>query len=639
MSAEDVDEEFAALEAGQPVTDPSPDYDLPKVSERSENEKEIDPYDSDDDRDVSVPDFIKPQVHEFGSHLIFAPFESEPDIDGMRPYFGLVSAFEPDLKNEFDALGDTWAIDHPDYYENPFDDDSDAPGVLHYWDGKIATRDTDSGENYLEYQIPIYDTSDPKKNRRVNFQFRPSLPNATNYETGDSIWSMPDDLPEGIRVQIQSSNVHPEELLELLQTLASEIGVNPEYFKSQHIHPWSRTTGIGIYVRCQRSAVNDDVIGSGGLFDRLAQFERQREGRGEHKWNNQDAFGKRHAVALDPVQLDHLYEEHTIGKLLKSYLTKHPCEAANVSTPTDHPKIEVQYNREYTPFRDHLPWFDEHGEDGKFGWRTLLDRLQEYLINALEWAEIPRTPGHPVFVSDDHFEADAKLDPAVVDRLDIVPDPIDDVVEAERDAVTRELMEKQPTDSEWSVLEAATDGRVFETLDELAEEADVSSSTASRCLRKFDRLFSKLGGIQVADDVVRDRLNELLNALEERLDQLNRGLDRLASGATTVDEDSALGQWVKRWGAKISESGYRHSDQLQIAIAGGNLTQRELLEVLRAGYDAADRTQSVDIARFASAEVAYYDRDGEKIDIGEWVSVNQGGQTKLLGKVGVDALH
>ena len=628
-----VDEEFAALEAAEPARRFEND-------EESE-EKDIEPYEPEDDRDsTQVADVIKPQIHEFSGKILFAPFESEPDVDGMRPYFGIVSAFEPDLEAEVDVDDTTWAIDH-----GREGDEEYKKSIIRYWDGSIATREQDAGDNYLEYQIPVYDTDDPKRNRRINFQFRPSLPNATHSDTGERIQSLPKALPEGLRVEIKASNVEPDEIVDILQALAGEIGVNPQYFDRDAIHPWSRTLGMGVYVRCQREVVNDEVIGPGGIFERLAQFERQREGRGEMKWDNEDALGKRHAVALDPTQLNHLYRGHSVGKLLKSYLTKNPCEAGNTSTATDHPKIEVQYNREYTPFGDHLPWFDEHADDAeseaiqKFGYETLQRRLEEYLINALEWADLPRVPGHPVFVSDDHFDADQRMTQATADAIEFVPDPIEDVVDAERDTVTREIVEKQPTDSEREVLKAAADGGAFETLQELAEDADVSSSTASRCVRKFERLFSKFSGIQVADDIVRERLQELLGALDDRLDQLHRGMDRLASGATTVDEDSALGQWVKRWGAKISESGYRHSDQLQIAIAGGNLTRRELLEVLRAGYNAADRTQSVDVSRFASAEVSYYDRDGERVDIGEWIGVNQGGRTKLLGKFEVDALH
>ena len=628
MSVEDVDDEFAALEAAEPARR----YEL---DENEQEPKDIEPYDGGDDRDVSAPDLIKPQVHELNGHLLFAPFNADPDTDGLRPYFGIVSAFEPDLEAEFDAVGSTWAIDH-----GPDDDDEYDKSTIRYWDGAIATREQDSGENYLEYQIPIYDTSDPKRNRRINFQFRPALPNAEHADSGNRIRSLPENLPEGVRVQVQASNVAPEHVLELLQALANAIGVNSHYFDRDDIHTWSRTLGLAFYVRCQREIVDEQVIGPGGLFERLSQFERQREGRGELKWDNQEAFGRRHHIALDAEQLSHLYEPHTVGKLLKSYLTKHPSEEAG-SDPTDHPKIEVQFNQEYTYLDGHLPWLDEHAGDdnGPFGWETLAERLQGYLLNALDWAEIPRVPGHNVFVSDDHFDAHAGLEADVADALDLVPDPIENVVDAEREAVTAEFLDDPPTDAEREVLRAGAEKGAFETLQELAEEAGVSSSTASRTVRKFKTLWNKFDRLQLADDVVRDRVQELLAAVEDRLDRVNQGLDHLVSGSTEVDEDSPLGQWAKRWGVKVAEAGYRRSEQLRLAIVGGNLSQRELLEILRSGYDAADMTQSVDVERFATAEVSYYDRDGEKVDVGEWVGVNQGGQTRLLGKKAVGALH
>ena len=291
MSVEDVDDEFAALEAAEPARR----YEL---DENEQEPKDIEPYDGGDDRDVSAPDLIKPQVHELNGHLLFAPFN--PDTDGLRPYFGIVSAFEPDLEAEFDAVGSTWAIDH-----GPDDDDEYDKSTIRYWDGAIATREQDSGENYLEYQIPIYDTSDPKRNRRINFQFRPALPNAEHADSGNRIRSLPENLPEGVRVQVQASNVAPEHVLELLQALANAIGVNSHYFDRDDIHTWSRTLGLAFYVRCQREIVDEQVIGPGGLFERLSQFERQRVGRGELKWDNQEAFGRRHHIALDA-------EDHTL---------------------------------------------------------------------------------------------------------------------------------------------------------------------------------------------------------------------------------------------------------------------------------------------------------------------------------------
>ncbi|CAI49756.3 homolog to HGPV1-ORF14 (plasmid) [Natronomonas pharaonis DSM 2160] len=621
-----VEDEFAALDEAEP----SGRFEV----EDDQEEKDIDPYES-EDHGHAGPELVKPQVHGLNAHLLFAPFETKPDVDGMRPYFAIVSAFEPDLEAEFKCDGTTWKIDHGidsvDDYDN---------STIRYWDGSIATREQDSGDNYLEYQIPIYDADDEKRNRRVNFQFRPALPEACHAETGNRIRSMPETLPEGVRVQVQASNVDPEIVLELLQSLASNIGVNSHYFEADAVHEWSRIMGLEYYVRCQRELVNELVIGKMALFDRLSQFERQRSGCGELKWDNGEAFGRRHHVALDAEQLSHLYQEHDVGKLIKSYLMKHPGEDTDSDTATEHPKIEVQYNREYT-YCGHLPWFAEDAGDGSpdVGWKLLSKRLQSLLMNVLDWAELPRTPGHDAFVSDDHFDADARLEPDVASDLTLVPDPIDEVADAERDVVTNELLDEPPTDAEKDVLGAAAEKGAFERLQDLAEEAGVSSSTASRTVRKFETLFSRLDSIQLADEVVRDRVQDLLAGVEQRLDRVNKGLDLLASGRNEIDEDSALGQWARRWGVKIAESSDRWSDQLRVAIVGGNLTESELLSVLRAGYEAADMTQSVDVAQFASAEVSYYDRDGEKVDIGEWVGVNQGGRTKLLGKLEVDALH
>jgi hypothetical protein len=203
-----IDEEFAALEAAEPARRFESDDESKK--------KDIEPYDPDDHQDsTQVVDVIKPQIHEFSGHVLFALFESKPDIDGMRPYFGIVSAFEPDLEAEINVDDTTWAIDH-----GTEDDEEYKKSTIRYWDGAIATREQDSGNNYLEYQIPVYDTSDPKRNRRINFQFRPSLPNATHAETGERIQSLPETLPEGVRVEIQASNVDPDEVIDILRELS-----------------------------------------------------------------------------------------------------------------------------------------------------------------------------------------------------------------------------------------------------------------------------------------------------------------------------------------------------------------------------------------------------------------------------------
>lgn len=638
MSNAGIDE--AVLDAGEEThvhPDQEIDTDLPRTSDTRDRQIEQ-ADDADGDLDPSR-DLIKPQVHECNASLLFTPFDEDDPVDGMKPFFDLVRAWEPDLDGAgpFGAVGTQWDFDLPSDHR---DHDDYKKSLNRYSKGWIATRDQDSGERYYEYQIPVYDTSDDKRNRRINFQFRPALPEATHVETGDRIQSLPADLPEGLRVQVQASNVEPREIVDVLQALASELGIQASYFARSAIHEWSRITGLAYYIRCLRGAVDELIIGHNGLMDRLAQFGQQRDGSGELTWDNSDVFGKRTAAILDPAQLSGLYGDHTVGKLLKSYLTKHAREEARApdEAATDHPKIEVQYNREYTDIDGHIPWFGDH-HDEHYGHAVLSAKLQEYLINALDWAGLPRHPDPDLYVADDHFQP-TQMDDDLATDLELVDDPIDTTVEQERDLVTSELIHKAPTDSEKELLRKAADGGHFETLEALADAADVSTSTASRCVRKFDRLFSRLDGLQLADDVVRDRVQELLEGLEARLDTVHDGLDHLSSGSETVDEDSALGRWAKRWGAQLRTNSIGTGrDQLKIVISGGNLTQRELLEILRRGYDAADATGAADPGQFASAQVAYYNRDGEKVDVGEWVGVNQGGHTRILGKRGVDALH
>lgn len=588
-------------------------------------------------------DVVQPQVHECNAHLLFTPFQDDDaaNMDGLAPYFAIVSAWEPDMDGAgpFGAAGTQWDFDLPSDHR----DLDDYPNSTNrFWTGKIATRETDSGDAYLEYNVPVYDVDDDKRNRRINFQFRPALPDARNVDTGDRIRALPDDLPEGVRVQVQAANVEPAEIIDVLQAMARELGIQASYFARSAINPWSRITGLAYYVRALRGAVDELVVGHNGLMDRLAQFGRQRDGRGELKWDNSDVFGKRHAAVLDAQQLNSLYGDHQVAKLLKSYLTKHAREDARApdQAPTDHPKIEVQYNREYTTLDGHLPWFGEHDDNGDhFGHAVLSARLQEYLVNSLEWAGLPRSPDRDVYVADDHFQPQQMDDDLAAD-LQLIDDPIDTAADQERDVVTNELVDKAPSDSEKDVLRTAADGGHYTDMAGLADDAGVSTSTVSRTVQKFERLFSRIDGLQLADDVVRDRVRELLEGLQDRLDSIHDGLDHLASGTDYVDDDSALGQWAARWGARIKTEAFGTGrDQLKIAISGGNLTQRELLEILRRGYDAADRTGGADPARFAAAQVTYYTRDGEKVDIGEWIGVNQGGQTRIMGKLPVDALH
>ncbi|WP_255149792.1 hypothetical protein [Halorarius halobius] len=617
--------------------------------EDQDDHKDVEPLNRDKDLDDAVLDeatgrreYLAGQTHEHNAHLLFADDQLD---DGLTPFFAFVRQFEPatvdddgtittpalDDVDPFEAAGTTWDVDRLADYDDP----DDAKGTAKYWPGGIATRDDDAGDTYYEYNLPVYDIDDEKRNRRINFQIRPSLPDARQ-PNGDRINAMPVDLPEGVRVEINASNVDTHDIVDVLQALIAEMGARPGFYSRENIHPWSNVFGLAIYVRVLRDLADDLLVGpDDGLLERLAQFSSRRDGRGEYKWNNERVTGQRSAVALNPTSLNRLYGDHAVGKLLKSYLLKHASKTPNDPdvAPTDHPKLEVQWNREHTPNDLTVRWFDDHADDGEIGRETLEAELRTYLLNCLSWAGLPTSPDDGVFVDDDHFDQAILTNQDDADRLQLVGCPIDQVVEHERSVATRELLANPPTEAESDVLRAASDGGRYDGLDDLADAADRSTSTVSRTLRKFERLFERVDGVSVADSIVRDRLNELFATLDSAVDRVERGLSHLATANQQVDDDSAFGKWARRYGVDLVDD----RDGLELRLAAGNFSLYELHVVLRSGYQAAKDTIGIDELRFLDAGITYHDADGDRDSL-DRIAVWHGSSLKLRGREDVFAL-
>ena len=276
-------------------------------------------------------EILRPQVHEAAAHLLFADPDS-PDDPGLNRYFGFVSQFDRSFElaktfETFEAAAETWRLNH-----NP---DDDGPSI-NYWKGKIRA-DGQNFEAFYEYNIPLV-ADDETREKKVNFQFRPALPNVKHVDTGNRIKSMPEDLPEGIRVQVQSANVNPDDYIPILKGLFRKLGVHTKYL--DYVHPYSRLTGLALYVRIDREISEDQIVDRNGLLERLARFSAVRRGRGEWKWDNEEIVGHRTAVALNPTALEKFYADHEVGKLLKSYHMKSPSD--DPDQVTYHPKLEVQ---------------------------------------------------------------------------------------------------------------------------------------------------------------------------------------------------------------------------------------------------------------------------------------------------------
>ncbi len=529
---------------------------------------------------------IDPQLHKFGGHFLFAPGlgDLRGTQDGMAPYFGIVSQFDRCLQEggeddvgTFESASDTWQLNH--------DEDK-----VKYWQGQIETRPQDTGDAYYEYQIGVV-AADAVGRKRINFQFRPSLPNATNSENGERIQSMPEDLPKGVRVQVESANVEPEEIFEVLQDLMDAIDVDPAYFKVENLHEHSRVTGLELYVRAVREIVEQQVVEKGALFDRLAQFSSVRRGRGEYAWNNEEIIGHRHAVAMNETSLKKLYDSHDVGKLLKSYLMKNPEKQGGATTE---PKIEVQWNKEYSDFFDGnaVPWKDPNGYD--FG--DLRDELDTHLMFALNAADLPLRADPTVYVADEYWDVtESERDVAVHS------DPTEELREAEEDLTRAQLAREDLTPTDRAVVQALSDGGQ-QHYEELVEKTDSSSSSVYRAIGKWGDLVEKVGRgtYDLADEVVREKIEDVFAALEDVTEWVEQGIDAIVEGNEEISEDSPLMKWARRHGAVLDE----HYDDLEVELTG-SYSKYELQKLLRRGLKAARKTGKKTAARFIGGTFSY----------------------------------
>lgn len=553
-------------------------------------------------------DRLDPGIHEHGSHLLF-------DEHGLSPMFAVAKQFDIALDNRdtFQAAGDTWRLNHEE-------------SNVSKWTGKLAGRDSDTFDAWNEYNIGVVSADDDVARKTVNFQFRPAFPDPHHVDSGEPIQVLPEDLPEGIRVQIDSANVEPSETTDVLQGLAEFLGIRPTYFDSSNIHEWSRTYNLAVYVRLDRDLNEDHIVCRQGLLDQLAQLASTEQGQGEYRWDNEEIQGHRNAIALNETSLSKLYESHNVGKLLKSYHMANPQEDPDEDDPTTYPKIEVQYSTDYSEHRS-VPWFRFDADDDRPIREDIRHELETYLLNALSWADIPTHPDEDVYVEDEYWSVEAR--PEDAPAIDLHPDPIEGIVEQERDVATAALVDTDYTDREESVLRTLADGGA-QHYERLADQAGTSTSTVYRAAKKFDQIVERASGhLELADDVVRTRLNELFESVDRALDWAQQNVSELAHDGVDVAKDSALGKWIRRYGAVMNDS----REGIEIVLENGKLSRDELRRILRAGYDAAHQTMGVDYYRFANAIVFYYDREMGQMRRYGRVAVTQGGRLKIGGYV------
>lgn len=531
---------------------------------------------------------LDPQIHESGAKLLFSNEE-----EGLSSFFAVVSAFDNALGNEetFTAVGDEWRLNHEEE-------------KVKYWEGKIKTREQDSGEAYYEYQIGVV-AQDPVGRKRVNFQFRPALPNSTHVETGEPIQSLPRDLPLGTRVQIDAANLDPLEAVDVLQELADHIGISPDYFSREYIHDWSRVYNLATYVRIEREKARQHLTDRGGLLERLAHLQSRRAGQGRYEWDNEQIIGHRNAVALNETGLAKLYgegedePEHTVGKLLKSYHMADP--SAQEGYATEHSKLEVQYSSTFS-------------QEGSQPWsrvEELTEELTRYLLNCLQWANLPLEPDPRVYKPDQYWTPSERDE-----ELALQEDRVDVAREEQEDAATRALLESDASETQLAVLETLISDGGEAHYEDLADQADVSTSTVYRVVDSFSSILEQVKGkIRTADEVVYDRLNGLLETLSRSSSRASDALRSLAKGGDPGPlEDSALAAWIERHGIRASRTQEWGEDELILRLQAGELSESEAAKIIRAGYVTAERVSSHARMLLEEATVRFNRSDGKRVE-------------------------
>ena len=532
---------------------------------------------------------ISPQIHEAGAHLLFADPERRDD-PGLGRYFGLVSQFDQSFEMaeegvQFEAVSDTWRINH-----NPEDD---GPSI-NYWEGKIRADGQDY-DAYYEYNIPVV-AVDETGEKKVNFQFRPSLPKAMHVETGNRIQSMPEDLPEGLRVQIQSANVEPDHYIPILKGLFRKLGVHTKYLED--VHPWSRLTAMAVYVRLDRELSERHIVERNGLLERLARFSAVRAGKGEWKWDNMEIIGHRNAVAMNVTALEKFYAGHSIGKLFKSYHMKNPSE--DQGSVTYHPKLELQWNKDHSPIKT-ASWKDNNEESDR---RDIRTELETALLHALHWADIPLECNADIYVADSYFLVDEmELD------VELVDDPTGMLEVQQREVTVARLIESKLTPKQQAVVRETAETGGSRPIHEVAEDAHVSASTVRRTCKKLDEIIEIAAGkVRPADRVVAEKLRDVFASIDQVLEHGKRTLRGLAGRGELVTEDSALGRWAARYAVDVDESNPR---TIEIAINLGELTEWQAIQIIRAGREAAETVGPHTHDQFVKAMFSFTDQAGK----------------------------
>lgn len=552
-----------------------------------------------------TPEVTAPTTHEQTWKFAF-------DTGGLQAYGQIVSNFDQvlgkrDLSLEFE--GDTWHVvtkpfaiedDRIDVDADDFDNeegyigpDNDKPAFTHAWDGGIAARD-ESYDTYREMQVALR-ADDDVFEKKVSIQFRPSFPKMEFFESGEVIKSVPRDLPEGVRVEVNSSNVPVGVQLKLIQRVTNLLDVSSAYFRTDNL-VWSTLTQLARYVRLRR-LYGKKLVAKRGPLERIANLSSNIEGsKGKFSWDNQDIEGSYQAVESNPTGWSDMLPGQEYGKRAKYY---HPKFARADEVDDDalsSPKFEVQYNSKLT--------------DGSVSWEdrnTVKTELDETLLNVMHWAgiRVGADAAGEVFRPDAYFDADSMS----AEDVRVIEDPTPELKATEETLATQQLQygDGTLTEKRKRIIDRLIQAGP-ERYDDLAEAVDAHVSTVYRTIQDFENVLdSQNGRVDFLDGVVRERIESLVGGLR----QLGARGQQSASDLVDIREaleykDSAFGRWIQAHGVRLAEV---DRDAVEIDFSSLERGWHTIRKLLRAGYIAAVGGK-LGGSTFLNAQVRWVDEDG-----------------------------
>lgn len=528
------------------------------------------------------------QTHKIHAFLKYG----RQDPDGLDPYWLLTSMYlngvdgQQDYSVETEIDGEPWEI------------------TFGYRKTGIAPRDQDSFESRF-YGWMVH--GEGPGQAKAKFDVEPRFPEMRHHESGDRLsfpWEHLDQT-HGLKVEAEGSNVawrrYPKLLREFVEVLGDDLGfrVDRSYFRQPIVEGGtaaSNVVAIERYLRINRD-FGQKLCQTGNVIDKCTMYLSSQEGTsGQYKWNNEGAFGQRHAFDFAPDDADLLIPGHDVGKQVKCYLLKDP-DSVDEDDPTYHSKLEVKTNNELNGGSP-IAWADMTGT---------VRELDEQAINILDWGDIPLDPevpvdGPTVYIGDDHY-APVRRDAEVPIYADPTPE-----LEARNEHLFVTAM-RDLTDADVDVLETLADGGISMHYDEIADEADRAVSTIYRCFGRLQAVLENENGtLSFANQQIAEDLQAIVKATER---QVQSAADRIAEIYNVHGRhatSSAFQSWLAKYGAELTEADYGDQvirfDTVLSRMRGSSYPR--LQDVLEAGVQAW-RDDGRDGIRIREFEVRWED--------------------------------